>query len=441
MKKRLGLRVSTSSFVALLLTAFIIPFSSAQSTETTIVLTTIKDTYVDDSTPDLNFGASPDLTVSHGASNVTSFVVFDLSKLPGGIGSFKASLLAFLRAKGSDATSRISVHKLLDLDWDELRVNGLTRPDYSPVPTFLNDIVAFSGKWQAWDVSKDVEAAVRDGRLLVGWALVSQTTSGVNVFSSSQSSEKPKLELRVPGLDVTPPEIIGVGLGSVASGLGVAEVRVVAVDDLSGVAGAVLSYSLDNSSWTDVVMHARSDFYVAVLPESPLNSTLWYVVEVVDAAGNVARSPVFTFVVGRPLNFQDLLSSYELLLANYNRLLQRFRELSGNFTFASSRLKEVETGFNSLSELYSTLQSQLGSADVNYSTLERQYKELQQAYDALNSAYQELRANYAWTAENYSRIRGFGWLLVIVGLTAGGATAAFWLSLWILSRKKSSRLS
>lgn len=388
--------LSIKAFILLVVISSSIQGAVAENFGIRITLQPLKDTYIDLSKAELNFGASSELKVAGGSNAVTSYLVFDLSSLPAGVPVLAAELKLFLIGKGSEATSSVSVHRLIDTEWDELRVNSQNAPQYVSIATYVNDIVARVRTWYKWTVSADVQSALEEGKTQIGWALVSRLAgSGVDVFGSRDSFSTPQLEIILAAKDDSPPRILSVELGPVVEGVGSAEVRLGAVDDLSGIANATLEYSLDNVTWSNQTMNPREDLLVGILPNGPPETVVWYRVTVKDAAGNSVSSSVFYFVIGRPLSYQALLNLYE-------DLLSRFDELLVNYSTTLHKLELSEEEVKAALQLYESVRIRIANANATVAALSEQYDLLNSAYASLQTQYQSLRTTFAQANEVYT---------------------------------------
>lgn len=195
-------------------------------------------------------------------------------------------------------------------------------------------------------------------------------------------------------------------------------------------ASASLSYSTDNATWTKVAMSFANDAYRGVLPEAPLNSTLWYQISVADAAGNIAVSPVFRYVVGRPLSYQQLLVSYEELLTRYQELLQKFEELLANYSVVSHEWGEAKSEFEALANVYDIARSQANSAGERISSLEDRYHSLQLPFDELQRELGGLQRKYLEAQSGLSTTRAAYWLV------SSGFAAAAGVLVFIVVRRR-----
>jgi bacillopeptidase F len=84
------------------------------------------------------------------------------------------------------------------------------------------------------------------------------------------------------------------------------------ITDQSGVAEALLYYSLNNTDYTSIVMGALSnDVFEADIPGQPAGTTINYYIEATDAspASNTGSTAIFHFVILLPGSETQLLSS------------------------------------------------------------------------------------------------------------------------------------
>jgi hypothetical protein len=159
------------------------------------ILNPIADSYVEDGSPDKNFGTS---TVMHvktqtndATNNRTAYLKFSLAGVSGPITTVKFRL--FGRAFGG--THMLGVFAVADTAWGETTITFKNRP---PLGTRLLVLgVTTAPKYHEWDVTSHVQARLAAGDMLITLAV--QMTSAVTVepdaFDSKEANNKPQLVL------------------------------------------------------------------------------------------------------------------------------------------------------------------------------------------------------------------------------------------------------
>jgi hypothetical protein len=159
------------------------------------ILTPIADSYVEDGSPDRNFGGSTVMyvkTQDNSTNNRTAYLKFSLATVSGPITTVKLRL--FGRAFGG--THMLGVFAVPDTAWGETTLTFKNRP---PLGTRLLVLdVTTAPKYHEWNVTSHVQARLAAGDMLLTLAV--QMTAAVTVepdaFNSKEApSNKPQLVL------------------------------------------------------------------------------------------------------------------------------------------------------------------------------------------------------------------------------------------------------
>ena len=158
------------------------------------VLTPIADSYVDDGSPDKNFGGSTVIhvkTQTDSTNNRTAFLKFSLAGVSGPITTVKFRL--FGRAIGG--THQLGVFAVADTTWAETTLTFRNRPPLGARLLVLP--VTTAPKYHEWDVTAHVQARLAAGDMLLTLAVQMTTpiTSEPDAFDSKEASNRPQLVL------------------------------------------------------------------------------------------------------------------------------------------------------------------------------------------------------------------------------------------------------
>jgi hypothetical protein len=138
-------------------------------------LTPVKDTYVQSTNPDLNFGTSKMLHLGKGVDLgkglIRTLVEYDLASLPTNpnlIASAKFSVYQ-TKAEGGQGTVRVDLCRATQA-WAEGSVTWTSTPTFDPSPWASADLgqEGFVG-WVDWDVTALVRAHVSGQQSNLGW--------------------------------------------------------------------------------------------------------------------------------------------------------------------------------------------------------------------------------------------------------------------------------
>jgi hypothetical protein len=181
------------------------PTASATPTPTSapqsLTLSAQADTYVDGGSNSSNYGADTSMFVDAEQSQPQrSFVMFDLSGIPGGSTVDAATLtLCYIQA-AAQGTGRTHEVRLVTSSWSESAVTWDTQPALSSTVTD-SVVVPSSPQCLTFDVTADVQALI-DGTANWGWALSDQTIESGQHYVEYAARENGTANVR-PALDLT----------------------------------------------------------------------------------------------------------------------------------------------------------------------------------------------------------------------------------------------
>jgi predicted nuclease with TOPRIM domain len=127
------------------------------------------------------------------------------------------------------------------------------------------------------------------------------------------------------------------------------------------------------------------------LPHNTTERLYCFIYVLTDQIADPSYYTFYTTSV-RALTYNELLSAYNELLANYSGLLSEYNALRANYS-------DLLAGYQTLLESYNKL-------SVEYDTLNTTYNELSVRYGTLNSAYNELSLKYGNSISAYNLLRG-----------------------------------
>ncbi|WP_245610465.1 CBM96 family carbohydrate-binding protein [Thermococcus celericrescens] len=220
------------------------------------------DAYVNDASPDTNYGTESRLYVGtyySDGSNYRSYLKFDLSGLPEGAVITSARLYVYTYYGAYGTPVNISVCSVDDDSWSETSITWNTKPN--PGTLLDKDLVGTDGKhWSVWDVTSFVQSEFNSDKI-VSFVLMSDAEGDLTeriTYNSKETtySTKPYLEItyevsEIPTVSIQ--EIQGEASSSPYAGQ---------VVKTTGVVTFVASYgfAIQNGSgpWSGVWVYTRS---------------------------------------------------------------------------------------------------------------------------------------------------------------------------------------
>ncbi|MDO8691953.1 MAG: DNRLRE domain-containing protein [Dehalococcoidia bacterium] len=168
-------------------------------TSTTVTLTPSNDSYVDENSPNNNYGADNSLLVASRNSNRNrrSFVQFNVAGagIPSGATVISATLRLYLSSAPNQSRSYDAFR--VTATWTESGITWSNQPGVAASATNTQPITA---GWVPWDVTTDVQSFVNGASSNYGWRISDQTESASSTnrqgtFSSKEGTNAPQLVL------------------------------------------------------------------------------------------------------------------------------------------------------------------------------------------------------------------------------------------------------
>ena len=150
----------------------------------TLTFTPVADSYVNQSSPDKNFGNNRSIRVD-GSPLERSYLRFDVSGINGTVSSVTLRIYA-----NSSSGSGFEVYKVADNSWQEKKINFNNAPN--PGSKVGTSPHFSSNNWVTTDVSSLLNA---DGTVSIVLVGIDQT--GINLASKDDSSNKPQLLVEI----------------------------------------------------------------------------------------------------------------------------------------------------------------------------------------------------------------------------------------------------
>jgi len=127
-----------------------------------VTLSPIADSYVNQSSPDANYGGDTRVRIKCDDYYLIAYIMFDLSSLPPDANIIDAKLWLTLRAIGGygDWGVTIGAHYSLDDSWNETDITWNNKPSFAPEPTDTEGFwFVFLPSTDSWNVTVDVQTA------------------------------------------------------------------------------------------------------------------------------------------------------------------------------------------------------------------------------------------------------------------------------------------
>jgi predicted nuclease with TOPRIM domain len=179
----------------------------------------------------------------------------------------------------------------------------------------------------------------------------------------------------------------------------------------------IIIYAPVNSSWQEVQtplnltnfpLQKETSLPILLsfnLPQQANGTLKCFIYVLTDQSADYSSYTFYTTDV-RTLTYNELLSEYTELLANYTTLQGEYNELSANYSELLSAHNELLANYNSLLADYATLLDSYNLLLIQYETLNSTYNLLSVGYGTLNSTYTSLSVEYDTLNSTYNVLLG-----------------------------------
>jgi hypothetical protein len=366
----------------------------------TCVLAPVANSFVESTSPTLNYGADIVLNVESAANGTSTtpvqiaYLKFDLTAIPSGEGVLGAKLSLYLKSKTTSATGVVGAYTSSNTTWGGLEINWNNKPPYSASPIAVNNTIAFSGQYYTWSVTKSFAEVTP----AVTFVLVSQAPSGGLSFESASALNPPSLTITYgPASGTVPPAITQVTVSPLTPSSEDLVTVSASITDTAQLASVVLSYSVNSSAATsEPMLYSSGNTYQSSVERESSGSTVALTITATDIRGLQATA-TYSYTVQKPGYYYALLSKYTQLQAllqnlttslpsiqnwksfqaNYNaleqantNLLDSYNALTANYQLAQQRISNLSDAISSLSNRAAVLTDQLSQSTVHSSTIE-----------------------------------------------------------------------
>jgi hypothetical protein len=149
--------------------------------KTVVIQPSSGDAYVDEGTPDLNYGGENEIEIrSYALSprNARGFVKFDLSRIPAKSEIISAKLFIYMYI--APTASRVYYAQMVTSTWDELTITWSNQPAATSVHQASTQTGTTDKVWLSWDVT-DIVKLWHSGKAL---------NHGFRIVDGNENSEK-----------------------------------------------------------------------------------------------------------------------------------------------------------------------------------------------------------------------------------------------------------
>jgi len=165
----------------------------------TVTLYPIADSYVNESSPDTNYGNYTWLGIECNSYHRYAYIMFDLSSLPPDATIIDANLWLTLTSIGGTGEwgVHIGAHYCSNNSWNETEITWNNKPDFEPNPTMSRVFwIVFLPSTDWWNITADVQTAFSLDKKLTEVMMFEepQTYSG---YASFRSREVSGVELEI----------------------------------------------------------------------------------------------------------------------------------------------------------------------------------------------------------------------------------------------------
>jgi len=173
-------------------------------TADSIELIPIQDSYINNYSPNDNYGYFDELRVTiPGPGYKIAYLKFNLSTIPYPATIVSAELKLYLNQDISE-TATISAYYCSNNNWDELLISWLNAPSYESTPIYTRSAIAFEG-WYSWNVTSAVKTALSNRTL----TLILDENDGASCYFFSKdidynNEKRPKLNISYEPPNVPP---------------------------------------------------------------------------------------------------------------------------------------------------------------------------------------------------------------------------------------------